>query len=141
MPHVLVEHSANLAEHVDLRQLVNAVHDAALATGIADVDALRTRLAPRDHYAIADRHPDNAFVAIVARLGPGRSNDDQQRLLVALLDTVDDTLGDVRVNVMLSAEYQEIDADRRINRNHLRPAVRARATAAAPSTEGAPDGR
>ena len=134
MPHVIVEHSANLAEHVDLDVLVRAVHEAALATGIAPIDALRTRLAPREHYAVADGDRANAFVAIVARLGPGRSGDEEQHLLQALLDTVDDVLGDARVNVMLSAEYQEIDPERRINRNHLRPAVRARLD------RGEPDG-
>jgi 5-carboxymethyl-2-hydroxymuconate isomerase len=120
MPHLIIEHSSNVAG-VDL--LVDALHDAALATGIAAVDALRTRAARRDVYAVADRHPDNGFVAVTARLGPGRSDDEKHRLLTALIDALDDVLGEARSNLMLSVEYQEIDAEFRINRNHLRPLV------------------
>ena len=69
MPHLTIEYSANVADHVDIDRLVGALHDAALATGVAALDALRTRAVRREHYAIADRHPDNAFVAVTARLG------------------------------------------------------------------------
>jgi 5-carboxymethyl-2-hydroxymuconate isomerase len=134
MPHLIIEYSANVAGHVDIDGLVGALHDAALASGIADLDALRTRAVPRDHYAVADRHPDNAFVAVTARLGAGRSLDDQQRLLGTLIDTLDQTLGAAGDTMMLSVEYQEIDPTRRINRNHLRPLVRERAAAATATT-------
>ena len=130
MPHLIIEYSANAADHVDIDRLVDALHDAALASGVAALDALRTRAVARDHYAVADRHPDNAFVAVTARLGAGRSHDDQQRFLDTLIDTLDDTVGAAGRTMMLSVEYQEIDPTRRINRNHLRPLVRERAAAA-----------
>ncbi len=126
MPHVTIEHSANVAEVADIGALVDAVHDAALATGIAPLDALRTRAASREHYAIGDRHPDNKFVAVTARLGAGRSDDDKHRLLQVLMDALEDFLGDERETMMLSVEYQEIDPAWRINSNHLRPAIAAR---------------
>jgi len=126
MPHLTIEYSANVADHVDIDHLVGALHDAALATGVAALDALRTRAVRRDHYAIADRHPDNAFVAVTARLGAGRSHDDQQRFLDALMSALDTTVGDAGRTMMLSLEYQEIDPTRRINRNHLRELVRER---------------
>ena len=75
MPHLILEYSSNVADRVDIDGLVDAVHDAALATGIAPLDALRTRAVERRYYAIADRHADNAFVALVARLGAGRTDD------------------------------------------------------------------
>ncbi len=128
MPHVIIEHSANVADATDVGALVDAVHEAVLATGIAAVDALRTRAAERVHYAVGDRDPANSFVAIVARLGPGRSDDDLQRLLRVLLDTVEGCLGDAAAATMLSAEIQEIDPARRVNRNHLRAAIAARQT-------------
>jgi 5-carboxymethyl-2-hydroxymuconate isomerase len=128
MPHLTIEYSANVADHVDIDHLVGVLHDAALATGIAALDALRTRAVRRDHYAIADRHPDNAFVAVTARLGAGRSDDDQQRLLDALMTALDTTVGAAGRTMMLSVEYQEIEPTRRINRNHLRELVRERTT-------------
>ena len=110
MPHLIIEYSANLADDVDIDELVRAMHDAALGTGLASIDALRTRAVGRVHYAIGDRDPTNAFVAVTARLGAG----------------LDGALGDARATTMLSVEYQEIDPARRVNRNHLRPLIAAR---------------
>jgi len=126
MPHLIIEHSANVADRVDITDLVDALHDTALATGIAPLDALRTRAVARHHYAIADRHPDNAFVAITARLGAGRSDDDRRNFVDALMNALDEQLGDARDTMMLSVEYQEIDPDSRVNRNHLRPLIAER---------------
>ena len=110
------------------QRLIDTVHDAALGTGVASLDALRTRGEARDVYAVADRHPANGFVSVTARLGPGRTSADIERLLAAVLDAVEECLGETCRHLMLSAEVQEIDPERRINRNHLRAAVRARAT-------------
>ncbi|MEO6653022.1 MAG: hypothetical protein ABIP17_10235 [Ilumatobacteraceae bacterium] len=126
MPHLIIEHSSNVAALVDIDALVVAVHDAALATGIAPLDALRTRAAGLEHYAIADRDPTNAFVAVTARFGAGRSDVDQRRLLDALMAAVERTLGEACRSVMVSVEFQEIDPDRRINQNHLRAVIAER---------------
>ena len=126
MPHVIIEHSANVSELVDVRDLVAAVHEAALATGIAAVDALRTRAASRDMYEIGDGHHDNAFVAVTARLGAGRTDDEKRRLIDALMDAVETTLGDEKMRVMLSVEYQDIDPALRRNENQLRPVIAGR---------------
>lgn len=135
MPHLTIEYSANVADLVDIDDLVSNLHDAAIDTGIAALDALRTRAVRREHYAIADRHPDNAFIAVTARLGAGRSDDDQQRLLGELMAALDDTLGAAASTVMLSVELQEIDPSRRLNRNHLRELVRERSATDTTATE------
>ena len=80
----------------------------------------------RDVYAIADRHPDNAFVAVTVRLGAGRTLEERQSLVEALMDVLDDTIGDTRRTTMLSVECQEIDPDLRVNRNHLRSVIAER---------------
>lgn len=123
MPHLIIEHSANVGALIDIGELVDAMHDAALSTGIAPIEALRTRAARRDVYAIADQHPDNAFVAITARLGAGRTDEDKRRLVEVLMETLDELLGEARRDVMLSVEYQEIDPAFRLNRNHLREVI------------------
>lgn len=131
MPHLIIEYSANVAESaggpVDVSALVEAMHAAALETGIAPIDALRTRAVARHHYAVADRHPDNMFIAVTARLGAGRSDDEKRRLVEALMGALDQHLGDGQRTVMLSVEYQEIDPAFRINKNNLRPLIAARA--------------
>ncbi len=126
MPHVIIEYSSNVADAVDIGGLVGAIHDAALATGIAPLDALRTRAAGREAYAIADRHGDNAFVAVTARLGAGRSDEDKHRLIDALMAALDAHLGDAQRTMMLSVEYQEIDPASRVNKNNLRAVIAER---------------
>ncbi|MGK0276135.1 MAG: 5-carboxymethyl-2-hydroxymuconate isomerase [Ilumatobacter sp.] len=123
MPHLIVEHSANV-EHVPL--ILEAVHAAALGTGLASIDALRTRAACREGYVIGDRHPDNAFIALTARLGPGRSGDEKQLLIDALMTAIEATVGEAADHMMLSVEIQEIDPAMRLNHNHLRAHIAAR---------------
>ena len=146
MPHLILEYSSNVADRVDIDGLVDAVHDAALATGIAPLDALRTRAVERRYYAIADRHADNAFVALVARLGAGRTEAEQQRFVEALMAALDDFLGDAQRTIMLSVEYQEIDPSRRLNKNNLRSVIGERSASpdiasADLAPQGATDGR
>ena len=126
MPHLTIEYSANVAEVVDIDDLVWALHDAALATGVAALDALRTRAVGRDRYAIADRDPDNMFIAVTARLAMGRSRAEQRALIDGLMAALDDLLGSAQASMMLSVEYQEIDPDLRVNKNNLRPLIAAR---------------
>ena len=132
MPHLVIEYSANVADVADIGGLVDAVHSAALATGVAAPDALRTRAALREHYAIGDRHPDNMFVALTARLGAGRSDDDKAQFVRALMDALTDYLGEATAAMMLSVEYQEIDPAWRINENHLRAVIAERASPTGP---------
>ena len=123
MPHLIVEHSANV-EHVP--HLLRATHQAVLDTGIAAVDALRTRAAKRDEYVIGDGHPDNAFIAVTLRIGPGRSSADKQILIDSLMTAIEDAAGSAREHMMLSVEIQEIDPTMRLNHNHLRASIAER---------------
>jgi 5-carboxymethyl-2-hydroxymuconate isomerase len=127
MPHVTIECSANVAKVTDVAALTGALHEAALATGVAPLDALRTRTALHEHYAIGDRAAQNLFVAVTVRLAPGRSDQAKQLLLATLLDALDDRLGPARADAMLSVELQEIDPASRVNRNHLRAVIAERA--------------
>ena len=122
MPHIIIEHSANLADLTDIDALVSAVHAAALDDGLPALDALRTRAAPRDHYRIADGDPAYGFAYVTARIGPGRAPEAVQRFLNRLIDTVDEVLAPLQADhpVAISAEVQLIDPTMRINRNHIR---------------------
>ena len=122
MPHIIIEHSANLAELTDMDALVAAVHQAALDDGLPALDALRTRAAPRGHYRIADGDPAYGFVYVTARIGPGREPAVVQRFLTQLIDAVDEVLAPLQPDhpVAISAEVQLIDPTMRINRNHIR---------------------
>jgi 5-carboxymethyl-2-hydroxymuconate isomerase len=119
MPHLVVECSANVADITDVDVMIHALHDAAIATGVAPLDALRTRLVVHQHYVIADERPENKFVAVSGRFLRGRAIEDQQRLTTALMDALVQHLGEAERDIALSVEYQEIVPETRLNRNSL----------------------
>jgi 5-carboxymethyl-2-hydroxymuconate isomerase len=65
------------------------------------------------------------FLAVTARLGSGRPDEEKHAFLEALLAAVVEHLGDAPT-LMISVEYQEIDPTFRINQNNLRHVIAAR---------------
>lgn len=128
MAHITIEYSANLAEHHDVGALVEAVHEAAAAHGLAPLDGLRTRAVARNHYRVADGDPDHAFVAISVRVGPGRDPAARTTFLEAILAAAEAHVGATPspLAVAWSAELTEIDAAFRINRNGVRARIAER---------------
>lgn len=128
MPHITVEYSANLEKDVDIRALVHAIHQAALASGVFEVGAVRTRAERRDVYEIADGDPDNAFVHVDLNIAPGRNIDARKRVADAILDVVRDSTQVVfaRSGLAISVEVREIDnsAAVRLNNLHARMAAK-----------------
>ena len=111
MPHVIVEYSSNLESIVDIPDLVRKVHAAALATGVFELAAVRTRAERRDCYVIADGHLDNCFVAVSVRIAPGRNDETRHRLGSIIFDALCNYLQQVEKTkpVVISLEVQEVD--------------------------------
>lgn len=120
MPHLTIECSANVGDVTDLTELAAAVHAAAIATGVAPLDGLRTRVLVHDLYVIADARPENKFIAVSGRFLRGRSLDQKQRLVNAVMDAIVGHLGQAEHDMAISVEYHEIDPDTRLNRNTLK---------------------
>jgi len=132
VPHIVIECSDNMRARSDLPGLVDCVHAAALSTGVFPEGGLRTRLAERRHYRIADGDPANGFVHVVVRMGAGRDAATKRRAgeeifgaLCAYLEPVIQTspLG-------VSLEVQEIDPELSFKKNNLHEYVRRRRPAA-----------
>jgi 5-carboxymethyl-2-hydroxymuconate isomerase len=120
MPHLTIECSANVSDVTDLRQMARALHAAAIGTGVAPLDGLRTRVVVHELYVIADERPENKFIAVSGRFLQGRSLDDKRTMTQALMDALVAHLGDDEHDMSLSVEFNEIDADTRLNRNTLK---------------------
>ena len=126
MPHIIVEYSANLEQQVSPRRLVDALHQAALQTGVFPIGGLRTRAERRDIYAVADGDPDNAFVAVIARIGKGRDAATRKRVgteLMAVLEAVTAEAFRTR-GLGLTVEVQEIDDTASLKTNNLHERLR-----------------
>ena len=122
MPHIIVEYSANVESEVPAERLVEAMHAAALASGIADVAGFRTRAERRDLYRVGDGKPDNGFVHIVARIREGRSLEQRKILAQSLMAAADKALEPAFAArpLALSVEVHEIDPETRLMRNTMR---------------------
>ena len=122
MPHVLIEYSANLEAEVDPMAIVRAVHEAALAQPVFETVGVRTRAARREHFLVADGDPSHAFIAVTARIGPGRTLEARkaagEAMMAALYGVVEPIYRDR--GLLLSVEVAELDGAAMTRRNSLR---------------------
>lgn len=128
MPHLTIEYSANLDGRVDLDALCAALLETVLETGLFEVGAVRVRALRADHYAIADRLPENAFVDLSFRIGKGRSADEKKRAGEAIFATASSLLAPLfeTPHFALSLEIREIDADLSWKKNAIHPRLRGK---------------
>jgi 5-carboxymethyl-2-hydroxymuconate isomerase len=122
MPHQIIEYSENLASRVDIDGLVKALHQTAADIDALPLGGLRTRAQARQHYRIADGHPDNAFVNIVLRMAPGRPTEVQKAAGEKLFQAACDYLAPAynESPLAISFEIQELNAELRWKQNNLR---------------------
>lgn len=80
MPHITLEYSANLDSRVQMADLCTIAKAAMMKTDVFELGAIRVRAVRCEAYAIADELPENAFVAVLVRIGAGRSEADKKRV-------------------------------------------------------------
>jgi 5-carboxymethyl-2-hydroxymuconate isomerase len=122
MPHITVEYSANVEEHVRIDAFLKVLQDAAFSTGVAELAGFRTRAERRDQYRVADGNPANCFVAITIRVARGRSADDLKNLRDTVTKAATNYLEPVFTNapISFSCEVQEIIPEMRVNISNIR---------------------
>jgi 5-carboxymethyl-2-hydroxymuconate isomerase len=128
MPHLIIEHSANLGTRIDIEELVDGMHETALSIDGLPIGGLRTRAQAREHYRIADRHPDNAFVHVILKLGHGRPLEKRREFGEALFTALCDLLEPVSSTspLAISFEVQEIHPQLTWKKNNLRDYIAER---------------
>lgn len=127
MPHLDVTHSRNLADMADMQALCDAISDAMAATGMFPLGGTRVRAIACDAYAIADRHPDNAFADMVLRIGAGRSAAAKKAAGDAIWAAAVAHLGRLfdAPHFALSFEMREIDPALSWKKNSIHPRLEA----------------
>jgi 5-carboxymethyl-2-hydroxymuconate isomerase len=128
MPHLIIEHSANLGTRIDIEELVDGMHETALSIDGLPIGGLRTRAQAREHYRIADRHPENAFVHVILKLGHGRPLEKRREFGEALFTALCDLLEPVSSTspLAISFEVQEIHPQLTWKKNNLRDYIAER---------------
>ena len=128
MPHVVIEYSANLEAEIAPMRLVGLVHEAVLAQPIFEAAGVRTRAARREHVLIADGDPNHGFVAVTARIGPGRTQEARKAASEAIMAALYGALAPIYHSrgVILSVEVTELDGAGMTRRNSLRERAAAK---------------
>jgi 5-carboxymethyl-2-hydroxymuconate isomerase len=128
MPHQIIEYSANLESRIDIESIVDGLHEAAMGIEGLPLGGLRTRAAKREAYQVADRHPDNAFVHVILKLGHGRPLEKRREFGEALFAALCDLLEPVSSSspLAISFEIQEIHPDLTWKKNNLRDYIASR---------------
>jgi 5-carboxymethyl-2-hydroxymuconate isomerase len=96
---------------VNIRSLIDALHQTVLESGHFELPAIRTRALPRTVYRIADGNPANVFLHIIARIRAGRSAEDRKKLGTSLLETAKAALGADPPPIAMGVEIHEIDPE------------------------------
>lgn len=93
MPHIQIDYGAGLEAAVDIQGLVDAVHQAAVDSGVFPLWGIRAFAQAMPHCRIGNGNPENAFVHIGVRIAPGRSAEVRQRVANDLLEAALSLLG------------------------------------------------
>jgi len=125
---LIVEYSANIEAAIAVEDLLDKLHASALATGIFPLGGVRVRAVRIDHYRIADCHPDNGYVNMMALVGHGRPLDVRRRAGEQLFATLTAHLdGLFRARPLAISFYmQEADPDLNFKKNNLHEYVQQR---------------
>ncbi|CAD5272179.1 5-carboxymethyl-2-hydroxymuconate isomerase [Bosea sp. 62] len=129
MPHIVIEYSANLEDELAPMRLVEALHAAALETGVFPLAGLRTRAERRELYRIADGDPDHIFIAVSVRIGEGRDAATRRRVADVLMAVLERETAKTfqRRGLALSLDVAEIDGTASLKTNNLHHRLKARA--------------
>jgi len=129
VPHIVVEYSANLETHIDMRGLLEVVHGEALETGVFPLGGIRVRAARRDLYIVADGDPENCFVHLILMIGPGRAPEVKKSACEAIFDAVCAHLAATfeKVPLAISLTLNELDGELTFRHNNLHERLKAKA--------------
>ena len=126
MPHLSIQYSPQLDDSHDMGALCHALSDAIIETALFPVAGIRVRAFRAEYESVADRHPDNAFVAMQMFIGQGRTLEEQQRAGAHIYAAAEAFFAD-RLSApyfMLSMEIFENQADVSWKRNTVHPRLK-----------------
>jgi 5-carboxymethyl-2-hydroxymuconate isomerase len=119
--HIVIEHSSNLRRQLNLPRFVEAMRQAALATGIFPVGGTLARAYESEPGCTADQHPDNTFVHLCIHVGHGRDHAARRQACEEIFAAACEQLREVhaRAPLGISVEMQERDPDAGLLRSNI----------------------
>lgn len=98
MPHVIIEHSEDVAGQISIDELLNAVHDATMSSELFPEYDIKTRAIGYRHHRTGQTR--DSFVHVAVHLLDGRNDEQKSALSDAILAGIEPLLpGVVSVGV------------------------------------------
>ena len=123
MPHIVIEHTANLCGQNIIDQLVDVLHEAAVSSKYFPIGGCRTLARSIDVFRVGDASPGNSFVYINTRILPGRSAETKRAILALLSGAAERVLRpSLEAGAIgLQFELSEFDGDYTVQFNSMLP--------------------
>ncbi len=120
--HIVIEHSSNLRRQLNLPRFVEAIRQAALATGMFPIAGMRTRAYESQPYCDFARRADNTFVHLCICVGHGRDHATRRQACEEIFAVACEQLREVhaRAPLGISVEMQERDPDAGLIQGNIR---------------------
>jgi len=128
MPHFTLEYSANIKDELDINGLFKALNDTALQTGVFPQGGVRFRAIQCHDYLIANADPDNAFVHLLARIGPGRPLEVRKEAGEKMFNTLTEYLADLYAQkpLAISFDMAELTPELNFKKNNIHEKLKAK---------------
>ncbi|WP_431799836.1 5-carboxymethyl-2-hydroxymuconate Delta-isomerase [Halobacillus andaensis] len=91
MPHIIVEYTANLSNHIDIENLLKKINEAVIAhKDIFPIGGIRSRAYKVNHYQVADGKENDAFVHTTLKIGKGRTEKEKSDFCESIFEVIKD---------------------------------------------------
>lgn len=106
MPHLIIEYSSGLDKRENMKELMETVYDAAIASEVMDPADIKVRAIPYSHFRL--HNSQDTFVHTTCRLLAGRTPEQKSKLAELVRKKVADVLPNV---YSISVEIVDMDPD------------------------------
>lgn len=127
MPHIIIEHSKAISKHIDVENLLEALHECAIGIEDLPIGGIRTRAHEATISRVGDGQADRNFIYITIRLGQGRSEQVKRDIgdkLFAVLTDFTSSHFDAGHAISLGLEIQEIDKNWTWKKNNIHQIIK-----------------
>jgi len=127
VPHIIVEHSKAISKHIDVENLLEALHECAIGIEALPIGGIRTRAHEAIVSRVGDGQADRNFIYITIRLGQGRSEEVRRDIgdkLFAVLTDFTSSHFDVGHALSLGLEIQEIEKNWTWKQNNIHQIIK-----------------